>query len=155
MASARGAADRPIASEPAPAPASAPRASHSAGGASAEDRERLEAAQRLVERERAVAAELNQFAHGLRIVAAAQRDKSGAASPERVRRALRKLTRRIEACDDNWLAGITLELVEALETWRPSNAAHAASRVDRFLNSTRAALAALRRRATRLEAESR
>jgi len=110
-----------------------------------EDREHRVAAHLLIQRERAVAAEIRQLSEIIhrfyRVARSVPHDHPDYVEAER---AYADAVRQVQAHDAEWLAALILELVDLLEEWHtPSPDAQV--RVDRFLASVKKALRQLRR----------
>lgn len=114
-----------------------------------EERDLQDAARRLVERERAVAADLKQLAERLhRFHAIALSTPHDSTAYRRAEADYRAAVEDIRHHDADWLAGVIFELVELLNDLHDPPPEKADRQVDRFLNGVRRALQTLRREAS-------
>lgn len=120
----------------------------------AEEHEHRLAAQELVRRERAVAAELKELADQIhRFHDQARRLPHDSPEFARAEREYRQAVRAVQSHDSDWLAALILELMDLLEEWHdPTHKGE--HQVDRFLNSVRSALHNLRREIREIEKET-
>lgn len=123
--------------------------------AASQDREHQRAARALVDRERAVAAEIRALADGIHHFHVVARTTPHDAPEYRdAERRYHEAVAQVRSHDRDWFAALILELVDLLEEGHlpPHKGQH---QVDRFLDSVRAALHNLRAEIQKIETESR
>lgn len=121
--------------------------------AAGQTREHSEAARRLIDRERTVAAEIKALTDAVRRFHQAARSLPH--DGEAYRRAEADYLRAagdVRTRDNEWLAALILEMVELLDDWH-TRSREAQHQVDRFIESVRTSLLRLREAVDRLERE--
>ncbi len=108
-----------------------------------EEREHRRAAQQLVARERAVAAEIKKLTDIVhRFHTAARRVPHDTKAYRQAKAEYESALREVRSHDNEWLAGLILELTDLLEEWHDPSA-HARHQLDHFLDSVRSELSRL------------
>ncbi|MCG3130122.1 MAG: hypothetical protein FLDDKLPJ_00870 [Phycisphaerae bacterium] len=123
--------------------------------AASQDREHQRAARALIDRERAVAAEIRTLANVIhRFHVVVRTTPHDAPEYRDAERRYHEAVAQVRSHDRDWFAALILELVDLLEEGHlpPHKGQH---QVDRFLDSVRAALHNLRAEIQKIETESR